>query len=171
MEQLKPEWAVFCREYIFDWNASRAYRIAYPSEKSEETIRAAASRLLTNVNIQAHIEEIQKDLEKQAGLSRLKVLSEYQKMAFTSIADLHNTWISRKELEELTDDQKASISEIQTRAIPTEHGSIEEVKIKLHDKSKALEAINKMLGYNEPEKIEHFGDGLVPLTVTKASEK
>jgi len=83
----------FCKEYIFDWNGSRSYMTAYPDVTSPEVARAAASRLLTNVNVKEYIELIQKDLEKLAGISRLKVLNEHMKLAYSSIAHLHNTWI------------------------------------------------------------------------------
>ncbi len=76
---------VFCKEYIYDWNATRAYQIAFP-DSSYNAARSSASTLLTNSNIQAYIKELQADLEKVAGLSRLKVVTEFKKIAFTSIA-------------------------------------------------------------------------------------
>lgn len=160
----------FCEEYIFDWNATRAYKVAYPGERTSGSNRALASKLLTDVNIKAYIEEIQKDLEKVAKISRLKVVDEYKKIAFTSIADLHNTWIERKKFDELTSEQKAAISEVFTRTRKDDNGvEFEEVRIKLHDKQKALESISKMLGYNEPEKVEHSGQ--VVWNETKTYEK
>lgn len=139
----------FCEEYIFDFNATRAYNKVYP-KPTKESARRLGSILLTNIDVKAYIAELQADLAKTSGISRLKVLKEYEKMAFTSIAHLHDTWTTRKEFEDLTEDQKSSIAEIQTRQ--TEHG--EEVKIKLHDKRGALESISRMLGYNEPEKVD-----------------
>lgn len=154
----------FCREYIYDWNATRSYKIAYPSVKSEEVARASASRMLTNVNVQSYITDIQKDLEKLSGISRQKVLNEHMKLAFSSIAHLHNTWIERKAFEELTDDQRSCIAEIDTK-IKTEYEynaetekkepiSVEYVRIKLYDKQKALDSITKMLGYDAPAKMD-----------------
>lgn len=149
----------FCERYLLDWNATKAYQHAYRSS-SESAARSSASALLTNPNIQEYISEIQKDLEKVSGISRLKVLKEFEKLAFNTMADLHNTWIDRKEFEHLTSDQKACISEIQTRVLKRNIGTkdnpdivdVEEIKIKLYDKTKALENICRMLGYNEPEK-------------------
>ena len=156
---------IFCREYIFDWNGARAYRTAYP-DISEDNARIRASTLLTNINIQQYIKDIQTNLEEIAGVSRLKVISEHMKMAFSSISRLHNTWIERKEFESLTDEQKECIQEIDTRTrhktvwswseeegkkIP-EDFTVEYVKIKLYDKQKSLDAINKMLGYDAPTK-------------------
>jgi phage terminase small subunit len=150
---------IFCREYILDWNGSRAYKIAYPNVV-DATARSNASDLLTNTNIQEYIKEIQIDLEKTAGISRLMVINEHMKLAFNSIAGLHNTWIKRKDFEDLTEDQKACIAEIDTK-IKTEYEynpetekrepiGVEYVRIKLYDKQKALDSISKMLGYDAP---------------------
>ncbi len=162
-EELTEKQKAFCAEYIFDWNASRSYKLAYP-DSTEDAARVSASRLLTNPNIQAYIKEIQLDLEKTTGISRQMVIREHQKVAFSSIAHLHNTWIERKAFEELTEDQKACIAEIHTQTRmeknPIENGSpiqVDFVKIKLYDKQKSLDSISKMLGYNEPEKVQHLG--------------
>ena len=162
LSELNENQKRFCREYIFDWNASRAYKIAYPNV-NDATARANASELLTKPNIQQYVELIQKDLEKLAGISRMKVISEHMKMAFSSIAHLHNTWIERKDFDELTEDQKACIAEISTQTrtqrINDEPVDVEFVKIKLYDKQKALDSISKMLGYDAPSKIE-FPEGI-----------
>jgi phage terminase small subunit len=163
---------VFCKEYIYDWNATRAYQIAFP-DSGYNAARSSASTLLTNSNIQAYIKELQADLEKVAGLSRLKVVTEFKKIAFTSIAHLHNTWVERRKFEELSEDQKSCISEIETRIVKKNIGTsddpeivdIEQIKVKLHDKQRALDAINKMLGYNEPDKMQI--DGPVQITGMK----
>ena len=157
---------IFCREYIYDWNGLRAYKVAYPGV-TDESAKVSASRLLTKDNVKEYIDIIQKDLEKLAGISRLKVLTEHHKLAFSSIAHLHNTWIERKAFEELTEDQKTCIAEIDTK-IKTEYEynpdsekrepkQVEYVRIKLYDKQKALDSISKMLGYDASIKSEITG--------------
>ena len=47
----------FCDEYLIDLNGTRAYTAAYPSVKSDEVARKAASRLLTNVDVRAYLDE------------------------------------------------------------------------------------------------------------------
>ena len=165
---------VFCHEYINDWNGGRSYKVAYPKIKDDNTARACASRLLTNDNVKAYISDIQNDLEKTCGISKAKILFEHKKLAFSSIASLHNTWISRKEFETLTEDQKACIAEIDTK-IRTEYEpdpddpkekrpvEVEYIKVKLYDKQKALDSITKMLGYEAPNKTELTGKGGKPL--------
>lgn len=150
----------FCEEYIFDFNGTRA---AIAAGYSEDTARSIASENLTKPDIKAYIKSLQENLEEVAGISRLMVLKEHQKLAFSSIAHLHDTWITRKEFEKLTDDQKSCIAEIstQTRTEMKYNPASEEeepvqvdfVKIKLYDKQKSLDSISKMLGYDAPKKI------------------
>jgi phage terminase small subunit len=152
----------FCEEYIFDFNATRAAKVA---GYSEDTAYSIGNENLKKPEIKAYIQELQGDLEKAAGISRLMVLKEHQKLAFSSIAHLHNTWITRKEFETLTDDQKACIAQIETQTrfearydpasgedTPVQ---VDFVKVKLYDKQKALDSISRMLGYDASEKIEH----------------
>ena len=153
----------FCGEYIFDFNATRSYKIAYQNT-SDAAARSSSSELLTKPNIQAYIAELQADLSKTSGISRLKVLKEHEKIAFSSIAKLHNTWIERKKFDELSDEEKACISEIQTQVrriviegmdAPVE---VEFVKVKLFDKQKSLDSISKMLGFDAASKVEIKSD-------------
>lgn len=150
----------FCYEYCIDLNATQA---AIRAGYSENTARSIASNLLTKVNIKTRIKEMQDNLAETAGVTRLRVLNEHMKMAFSSIAHLHNTWIKRKDFETLTEDQKACIAEIDTK-VKTEWEydtdtkerepiSVEYVRIKLYDKQKALDAISKMLGYDAASEI------------------
>jgi phage terminase small subunit len=167
--ELTMKQKMFCREYIYDWNATRSYLIAYPNTKNRNSAAVLANRLLRKVNIKAHIEEIQKDLEKIAGVSRLMIATEHLKIAKSTIAHLHNTWIERKEFEALTEDQKACIQEIDTKVVRTYKREIidgvrekipydtEYVKIKLYDKQKALESLSKMFGYEAVQKMEITG--------------
>jgi phage terminase small subunit len=151
----------FCYEYCMDLNATQA---AIRAGYSINTARSIASQLLTKLNIQEKIKQMQDNLAETAGITRLKVLSEHMKLAFNSIAHLHNTWIQRKEFESLSEDQKSCIAEIDTK-IKTEYEfnadterkepiRVEYVRIKLYDKQKALDSISKMLGYDAPIKTE-----------------
>lgn len=145
---LKPEHLVFLQHYTYDWGATRAYQKAYPNV-SYQVAGANATRLLKDAKIQLAIKLFQNDLERTVGISKQMVLREEMKIAFSSIAHLHNTWIDRKSFEELTEDQKACIQEIDTKV--TTNGV--QVKVKLYDKQKSLEAIRRMLGYNEEKSL------------------
>ena len=47
----------FADEYLIDCNATRAYKAAYPYITSDESARKSGSRLLTNVDVKAYIDE------------------------------------------------------------------------------------------------------------------
>lgn len=154
---------IFCHEYIIEWNGSKSYKKAYPNV-TDETARVNASKLLTNTNINQYIDFIKNDYEKECGITKTKQLNELYKIAYSTIAHLHNTWIELKEFEALTEEQKASIESIDTKTEQRYKNvdgvdekvlvSVEYVKIKLYSKTQALDMINKMLGYNAPDKIE-----------------
>lgn len=85
-------------------------------------------------------------------------MEELGKIGFSTIAHFHNTWIERKDFEKITDDQKACIKSISTKIMKKNVGTsdnpetvdVEMVKIELYDKVRALEVINKMMGYERP---------------------
>src|SRR5690606_37802575 len=137
-----------------------ATRAAIAAGYSPKTAFVIANENLRKPYIQAHVNQIQSDLEKSAKVSKLRVLEELVKIAFSSMASIHNTWIERKDLEELSDDQRACIVEIETRIVKKNIGTrsepdivdVEQIKVKLHDKLRAIDAINRLMGYEAPKK-------------------
>lgn len=158
----------FCDKYLECGNASQAYRYAFSCEKMKpETINNKAYMLLIKGEIRARVDELKKQLQSKSEITKEKLLSEYTKIGFSSIAHLHNTWIDRKAFQELTDDQKAAIKSISTRTRRVMAGTlpieIQEVKIELYDKLRALDSIVKMLGFDAPTKTEITGVNGTPL--------
>jgi len=153
-----PKQQHFCQEYLVDLNATQAYMRVY-KVKNKRVAASNAARMLTNANIQAFVDHLKKNLAETAGIGPLKILLEHKKIAFSSFADIHLTWITRKEFEDLTDDQKACIQEISTKTetifdpVEKKPVKVEYVKIKLYDKHKSLDSILKMLGWDPPTKI------------------
>lgn len=64
----------FCLEYVIDSNATQA---AIRAGYSEKTARATGSRLLTNVNIQARVSELQAETAKELKIDREWAINEY----------------------------------------------------------------------------------------------
>jgi len=158
-EKLTKKERIFCHEYIIDWNASRSARVAGYSEK---TCSVIGCENLTKPKIKQYIDFIKDDIEKESGVTKLKQINELAKIAYSSISDLHDTWIELSEFEILTSDQRAAIESIDTKVIKKNLGTkddpdiydVEYVKIKLFSKISAIAEINKMMGYNAPEKKE-----------------
>lgn len=155
----------FCHEYVVDWNGARAARNAGYSEKSCYDIGSENPR---KPHIKQYIDFIKDDYEMLCGISKAKQINEYYKIAYSNIAHLHNTWIELKEFENLTDEQKECIESIESKTEekqsynPDLKGKetieVKFIKIKLYSKLTALERIDKLMGYNEAERINHSGE-------------
>ena len=153
----------FCNYYVECGNASEAYRRAYNAvNMKDKTIWERASKLLNEYKVSTRVEELRKQANDMSKITKERILKELSNMAFSSISDMHNTWIERKEFEKLTSAQKSAIKSISTKVMKKNIGTqdnpelvdVEFVKIELYDKLKAIECLNKMLGYNEPDKVE-----------------
>jgi len=154
-KKLTEKEKMFCKQYLIcGYNASEAVRKAGYSEKAAKEV---GSRMLTKANIQEEIKRLRANIEETLNISKEKVFREQAKLAFCSIAHLHNTWIERKDFDALTDDQKDCIQEISTQVrrmvVDEQEHEVEFIKVKLFDKQKALDSLAKGLGYNEPEKL------------------
>lgn len=57
MRKLTEKQKIFCEEYLIDLNATRAYKAVYKNCKKDESARVNGSKLLTNTNIKAYIDE------------------------------------------------------------------------------------------------------------------
>ena len=66
MGKLTDKQMIFANEYLVDLNATRAYKKAYPNVKKDSVAKAAASRLLTNVNLKNYIDEQLKKIEDES---------------------------------------------------------------------------------------------------------
>lgn len=64
----------FADEYIIDCNATRAYKVAYPTIKNDSVARANGSRLLANANIKAYIEEKLAEISSQKTAEATEVM-------------------------------------------------------------------------------------------------
>ena len=157
-KKLTEKERIFCHQWIIDFNGARSARVAGYSEESAKQI---ASENLTKPYLQQYIAFIKNNLEEESGITKLRNLLELAKIAYSSIAHLHNTWIERKDFELLTDDQKSAIETIDTKIVTTNYDDstkeVEYVKISLYSKQAAITEINKMMGYNAAIKSELTG--------------
>jgi phage terminase small subunit len=164
--QLTEKQRRFCERYCVVWNAARAAREAGYSEKAA---RETGYELLTKPHIKAYIQQIKDNAAEFAGVSMLRNLQELSKIAYTSAADLRQSWHGLKEWDEISEEAKASISEVVTvsKVLRRVGGgdesedensgmvkTLETVKVKQHSKIQAIAEINKMMGYNAPVQME-----------------
>ena len=136
---------IFADEYLIDLNATRAYKVAYPKVKKDETARANSSRMLTNANVASYIEKRMKDREKRTEITQDMVLKELAKIGFADVTDFviiedkgPYKAVQVKTTDEMPGDKLGAIAGIKEGA----NG----IEIKLNDKGKALELIGRHLG-------------------------
>ncbi len=162
----------FCREYIVDLNAMRAYQKVYKC--SYNTAKSNAYKLLANARIQDYISHLKAqsiervESETELEISADRVLQEVAQRAYTNMADfitfnaegqavlklegLSRVLMAGVKKIKYTDLQPIKIVEmgveIEREAIRTE--------IELHDNGRYLEMLMKHLGLLK-EKIEVVG--------------
>lgn len=149
---------IFCDEYLKDFNATRAYKVAYPSCKKDETANAASSRLLRNVNVKNYIEQKKEKLKSKMEISQERVLQEMARIAFGDVRKLYNESGGLKNIQDLDDDTAAIITSIESTEEFDGYGQDREQigytkKVKMADKTKALDMLGKYFGMFK-EKVE-----------------
>ena len=141
----------FCDEYLIDFNATRAYKAAYPSCNKDETARVNGSKLLTNTNIQEYIQERKEDLKKRVEVTQEDVINQLARIAFGDIRKLYNESGGLKNIQDIDDDTAAIITGIETTEEFDGFGQDREQigytkKIKMAEKTKALDLLGRYFG-------------------------
>lgn len=136
---------IFADEYLIDLNATRAYRVAYPNVKKDDTAAAAAARMLRNVKVAEYIQERMQERQQRTEVTQDRVVQELAAIAFAKATDYvmiksngPAVVVMIKSTDDLTDEQVRAIAGIKEGA----NG----VEIKLNDKEKALELLGRHLG-------------------------
>lgn len=151
----------FVREYLIDFNATQA---AIRAGYSPKAATAVASRLLTNANVSAAIEEGRQRLAEKTEITAERVLAELAKIAFLDIRKAFNADGSLKPIDELDDNTAAAIAGLEVAAINEDGATIGSLKkIKLADKISALEKLGRNLNLFNTVTIK--GDADNPLTL------
>lgn len=132
---------IFCDEYLIDFNATRAYKVAYKSCKKDETARANSSRLLTIANIQEYIAEKQKEIEKRTEVTQDMVVNELVAIAFASATDF-----ARVENNSVVIDNTDELEEKVKKAIVGIKEGKNGIEVSMANKMQALEMLGRHLG-------------------------
>ena len=146
----------FADEYLIDLNATRAYKAAYTSCKKEETARVNGSKLLTNTNVKAYIDDKIQQRAERTEITQDMVIKELAKIAFANIKDFvavevveNGRIVKVKPTSQISADKVGAIASIKQGA----NG----IEVKLNDKMKALELLGRHLGMFA-DKLELSGD-------------
>ena len=141
----------FCDEYLIDLNATRAYKVAYSRCKKDETANVNGSKLLRNTKAQEYISEKMKEREKRTEITQDMVIKELAKIAFLDIRKLYTENGQLKNIADIDSDTAGAISQLETLEEYEGYGDDREKigdtqKVKLLDKTKALELLGRHLG-------------------------
>lgn len=166
---------IFVDEYLIDFNATRAYKVAYPNIKKDETAAAAGARMLRNVNVANYIEKRMDDRKKRIEITQDKVLEELALVAFSNAADYAQ--IIQKQAVDISSGKcvpmidkdgkpvmmkqvdvtlTEKLTEEQKRALASIKEGRNGIEIKTHDKVHALELLGRHLGMFK-DKVEVSG--------------
>lgn len=143
----------FCREYTIDHNASRAYRVCFPT-RSADAARANASRLLTKANIQREIAALTAEHFRATKISARKVLRELAAIAFSDIGELYtadaNGMSVPRSWDEIPPVARRAIQSIKVKrrgdVTGRENPESIDIDIRLHSKLDALDKLCRHLG-------------------------
>ena len=148
-------------EYICNgWNKTEAYLKVYPGV-SRATAGVEGHRVLTNPKVQQYIEYMRTDCEELCGITKQKQVNEWKLLAYSDIAAFHDSWISRKDWDEIKardPNVTKAVKKIEYQTIQKlnefkEPVEVEYVKLELHSKTTALAAIDGLMGYKATETV------------------
>lgn len=149
---------IFAKHYALSLNGTQAAIKAGYSEKGAHVV---ATRMLKNDKVKGFIDEEKARLMEQINVTQAQIVSELSKIAFGNIGELVS-WTAEGELvykssEDLTADQTAAIEEItNTKKFDNQGNPLGvDVKLKMHNKLKALDQLSKILGiYKDSSELE-----------------
>lgn len=162
---MKPKILAFVDQYLIDLNARQAaIRAGYAESNANQT----GMRLLKKPDVKALIGERMKARAERTEIDQDRVLKEIARVAFSDIRKTM-TWgpdgVKLIESSELTDDQAAGVAEV-AETTSTNGGSL---KLRKHDKMKALELLGRHLGLFV-DKVEHTGKDGGPIETRNVGE-
>lgn len=145
--------------YAYFANKGNATQAAITAGYSEKTATQTASRLLTYVNVQTLITDLNNTLKQNAIVTKEQIALELQKIGFSDIRKVFDDNSRLIEIKNIPDDIAASLSSVEVDQLwgVTMDGR-EQIgdtkKVKLYDKLKALAQLTDLYGYNAPLKSE-----------------
>lgn len=147
---------IFADEYLIDLNATRAYKVAYPSVKNDATAAAAAARLLRNVKVREYIEKRLAEKEDALIAKQDEVLQTLTRVLRRQEPD--TVVVTCKERRSGYDENGKKV--IVEKEVP----QLVQVPTRVSDLNKAAELLGKRYGLYT-DKIEQTVDAELNITV------
>jgi len=143
LAKLTDKQEMFCKEYIVDFNATRAAKAA---GYSDDTAAVIGCENLIKPNIQARLTKLKAKRAERVQISQDDVLRVLKQAIMFDIRKIYNKDGTLKRIQELDDDTAAAISSI-------DHDGLigKTVKIKTIDKLSAVDKAARHLGIYEED--------------------
>lgn len=157
---------IFMQPEIF---AHDAYMQAGFHPGSIESAKAAASKLLTKVNLKAYLAKLRAVVTTETGIDGAKVVKELGKLAFSNIKNYMNIEddeVYFKNFDEIPEEQLAAVESVKVMRkiikgkikldadgnnIGDDDVELQQIQFKLHSKTNTLEQLGKHLGIYEKD--------------------
>lgn len=150
--KLSPKNELFCQKYVVYHNATRAAKEAGHSERSAAV---TGCRLLMKANIQARIVELQHATAQEFNIMKQHLVGILMDVAGAKVEDIMDAETGAVlPPNQWPDHMKRVISGIESDELYA--GSLPiglKRKVRLSDRTKAIELLNKMCGFNMPDKV------------------
>lgn len=157
VRKLTDKQAAFVAEYLVDLNATQA---AIRAGYSERTAYRIGAELLQKTSVAEAIAAGQAKRAQRVEITADRVVAELAKIAFADPRDLME-WgpdgVKLKASADLTEEQAASVAEV-SETTTKDGGSL---KLKKHDKVKALELLGRHMGMFKDKVENEISGGLV----------
>lgn len=132
----------FADEYLIDLNATQAaIRAGYSSKWAGTN----ADKLLKNTKIRAYIDKRMAEHSRRTGVTQERIIRELARIGFLDPTGLVNMDTAEL-LDDAAADDRAAISSVKVKTVPTQDGPIVEREIRFADKIRALELLGKRFG-------------------------
>lgn len=146
-KELTDKESRFVQEYLVDLNATQA---AIRAGYSEHSAKEIGYENLTKPHVSEQIHALQQERAERTKVTADRVIRELARIAFSDLKQVAS-WdeegsLTLKPSDELDESDTASISEIQSHKSKIKDVETTNVRIKRHDKTKALEMLGRHLG-------------------------
>ena len=155
--ELTEKQQMFCLYFVRCFNATKAYQKAYDCDY--DSARAAASKLLTNINIKTRIRELKQEKLNRELLEENDVFQKYIDIAFADMSDYAEWNKDRVKLRNSNMVDGTLISEVKEGKTG--------VSIKLPDRMKALQWLSEHMDFATEEQAD---DGFIEALNATAGE-
>jgi phage terminase small subunit len=153
----------FVERFLVHWNATRAYREAYPAA-SERTAATNASDLLRHAEVAPIIKRAQAEVRRRYMPSKNNALQELAALGFSNVQDFYTPEGALIPLSELPRHVSAAVKKVKSKEITAIDLTTGEEKVvgherelELHDKVAALRLVGQHVGLFEAPLELHLG--------------